>query len=35
MLQVGLFVAVVASGPTSDAAQAGLLVWALTGRSRH
>ncbi len=31
MLQVGLFVAVVASGPTSDAAQAGLLVWALTG----
>lgn len=31
MLQMGLFVAVVASGPTSDAAQAGLLVWALTG----
>lgn len=29
MLQLGLLLAVVASGPTSDAAQVGLLVWAL------
>lgn len=31
LLQAGLLVAVVASGATSDAAQAGLLLWALTG----